>query len=148
PLGDHQQVRRHALRLAGVQGTAATHSAHHFIQDEQDAVAVAYLAHAPEVAGNGREHAGGRAADGLGHERDDLVRPDTANGVVEPLRETLAILLRALPWCPVPIRVAWRHVIDVDQQWRELGPAPGVATDREGAERIAVIALAAGDEAA
>jgi hypothetical protein len=36
----------HALLLAGVQRAGAAHAAHHLVEDQQHAVAIAHLAHA------------------------------------------------------------------------------------------------------
>ena len=45
-LGDRQQVGHDAFLLAGVQRAGAAHAAHHLVEDQQDAVAVAQFAHA------------------------------------------------------------------------------------------------------
>ena len=45
-LGDGHQVGHHAFLLAGVQRAGAAHAAHHLVEDQQHAVAVADLAHA------------------------------------------------------------------------------------------------------
>ena len=44
PLGDRHQVGRDAFLLAGVQRAGAAHAAHHLVEDEEDAVAVADFA--------------------------------------------------------------------------------------------------------
>src|SRR2546421_9778405 len=49
-LGDGDHVGNHALALEGPHRAAAAHAAHHFVEDQQDAVAIADLAHAFEVA--------------------------------------------------------------------------------------------------
>ena len=72
-LGDRDQVRRNALLFAGVQRAGAAHAAHHLVEDQQHAVAVADRADALEIVGDRRHRAGGRADHGLGHERDHLV---------------------------------------------------------------------------
>ncbi len=69
-LGDHLDVRRDALLLPRVQRAGAAHAAHDLVEDQQRAVAVADLAHAPEIAGHRRHAAGGGADHRLGAERD------------------------------------------------------------------------------
>src|SRR3954469_5902666 len=49
-LGDQDDVGHHAFRLERPRRAAAAHAAHHLVQDEEDAVAIADLAHAPEIA--------------------------------------------------------------------------------------------------
>ena len=70
-LGDGHQVGRDALLLAGVQRAGAAHAAHHLVEDQQDAVTVADLAHALEIAGHGGGGAERRADDRLGDEGGD-----------------------------------------------------------------------------
>ena len=49
-LGHGDQVGHHTFLLAGMQGAGAAHAAHHLVEDQQHAVAVADLAHRLEVA--------------------------------------------------------------------------------------------------
>src|SRR5690606_33635529 len=111
------------------------------------AVAVADLAHAPEVSRHRGEYAGRRPAHRLRHEADDPLGAQAPDRLVEFARKPLAVLLGALARGPVAIFVARRHMLHVHQQGTELGAAPGIASHRKGAERVAVIALPAGDEA-
>src|SRR5262245_52016224 len=54
-LGDRHQIRVYPFLLAGVQGARSAHSAHHFVENEQDAVAVADFAHVLEIARHRRD---------------------------------------------------------------------------------------------
>ena len=51
PFRDRHKIGRNALLLAGMQRPGAAHAAHHFVEDQQNAVRVAQFAHTPEVAG-------------------------------------------------------------------------------------------------
>ena len=82
-LGDRHQVGRDALLLAGVQGSGAPHAAHHLVENEQDAVAVADRADALEIVGDRRHGARRRADDGLGDEGDDAFGTDLEELVLE-----------------------------------------------------------------
>ena len=119
-LGDRHQVRADAVLLAGVQRAGAAHAAHHFVEDQQDAVAVADLAHALEIAGHRRHRAQGGADDGLGDEGDDVLAAELVDLVLELLREPLAIGLRRLVGAALAVFVDRRHVMRFDQQRREL----------------------------
>ena len=52
-------------------GAGAAHAAHHLVQDQQRAVAVADLPHALEIAGQRGDAAGGGADHRFGEEGDD-----------------------------------------------------------------------------
>ena len=147
-LGDGHQVGHHAFLLAGVQRAGAAHAAHHLVQDQQHAVAVADLAHGLEVAGHRRQHAGGGATHGFCHEGQHLAGADAPDRLVQLLRQTLAVLLGRFAFALLPVGVAGRHVGHIDQQRRELLAAPGVAAHGQRAQRVAVVALAPGDEVA
>ncbi len=147
-LGDRHQVRRDALLLAGVQGARAAHAAHHLVEDQQDAVPVADLADALEVAVDRRDGARRGAADRLGDEGDHCLGPQLLDLGLELPGEALAVLARRLVRAPPAILEAGRDVVRLDQQRRELLAPPFVAADGERAQRIAVIALLAADEVA
>src|SRR5260221_14751397 len=115
-LGDGHQVRYHAFLLARMQRAGAPHAAHHLVEDEEDAVAVADLAHAPEIAGCGRHRPHGGADHGLGDEADHVARPDLHDRLFELTREPLAALLRAFPRAPVAILVSRRYTAHLDEQ--------------------------------
>ena len=147
-LGDRHQVRHHGFGLAGVQGAAAAHAAHHLVEDQQDAVAVAQLAHAAQVAGCGRDRALGGAADGLGHEGDDVLAAQLFDRRSQLLHQALAILLGTFARQAVAVFVTRRDMGHLDQQRRKLLAPPGVAAHRQRAEGVAVVALAPRDEVA
>ena len=131
PLGDRHQVGGNALLLAGVQGAGATHTAHHFVEDQQDAVCVAQLAHATEVARRRSQAATGSAADGLGDEGEDIFATHALDGVAQSLHQPCAVLLGRLALALVTVGIGRRDVLDVDQQRRELPAPPLVAANRQ-----------------
>ncbi len=146
PLAIVTRSGDHALLLAGVQRAGAPHAAHHLVEDEQDAVAIADLAHGAEVPGHRGQHAGGRAAHGLRDERDHAIGAGRDDGRVELGGEAASVRLGRLAFAEVAVRIAGRDVRDVDQQRRELAPAPLVAAHRERTQRVAVVALPPCDE--
>ncbi len=129
-----------------MQRAGAPHAAHDLVEDQQDAVAVADLADALEVALDRRNRAAGRPADRLRHERDHGLRAQLLDLVLELLSEPLAVPARRLAGLAAPILEAGRDMMGLDQQRRELLAAPFVAADRERAQRVAVIALPPADE--
>ena len=56
--------------------------------------------------------------------------------------------MQALIFAALGIFVTGGDVADFDQQRRELVPPPDIAARRQGTQRVAVIALAAGDDVA
>ena len=72
--------------------------------------------------------------------------PEFENFVLERLGGAQSVGLLALTGFLVAVGVARVDVMRVDQQRAELGAAPFVAPGSERAERVAVIALAAGDD--
>ena len=79
-LGDRHDVRPHAVLLAGEQRAGAAHAAHHLIEDQQHAVAVADLADRLEIARHRRHRAERRADHRLGDEGDHAVRAEALHG--------------------------------------------------------------------
>src|SRR3954470_5598430 len=75
-LGDEDDVGRHAFRLEGPSRAAAAHAAHHLVQDEQDAVTIADLAHAAEIARQRRHGAERRAGERFCDEGYHGLRPE------------------------------------------------------------------------
>lgn len=146
PLGDGHQVRRHALLLGGEQAAGAAHAAHHLVEDQEDAVAIADLAHALEIARHGGHRAERRADHRLGDEGHHVLRPQALDLALELLGQPLAVGLRRLARSLVTIGVAGADVAHLDQQRLELAPTPGVATGGERPEGVAVVALAPGDQ--
>src|SRR4051794_5604605 len=49
-LCNRENIRADAFLLAGMQGAGSAHAAHHFVEDEQNSMAVADLAHALKIA--------------------------------------------------------------------------------------------------
>lgn len=141
-LGDGDQVGRHAFLFDRVQRAGAAHAAHHFVGDQQHAVAVAHFAHAAEVAGYRRNRARGGADHGFGHERHDRAGAQPFECLLQFLGQAFAVLLGAFAVALVAVGIAGRDVLHLDQQRRELRAAPGVAAHRQRAQRIAVVALA------
>src|SRR5690606_2942427 len=72
-FGDGDQIGRNALLLASVQSPGTAHSAHHLVENEQNAVTTADLPYLPEVSRWRRGAALRRAPDRLGNEADDSV---------------------------------------------------------------------------
>ena len=110
-------------------------------------MAIAHLAHGGEVAGLGRHTSRRGPDDRLGHERDHAARPDALELGLEFGGQTRHVAGTRLIGGLVAEGEAWRHVAHVRHQQRLVDAPPGrMATDRERAERVAVIALTAGDE--
>ena len=146
-LGDDLNVRRDALLLPGVHRAGAAHAAHHLVQDQQRAVPVADLAHAPEIAGKRRDAAGRRADHGLGEKRDDRVGAETLELRLQFVRQPIDVLRVALIVVLEAIGEARRHQAERRRQDRlVMCPPHHVAAGGERAQRGAVIALPAGDE--
>ncbi len=82
-LGDGDDVRRDAFLLAGEKRPRAPASAHHLVKDQQHAMAIADLADRGEIAGLRRHGPGGRTDHRLCEERDDRLRPDTLQFLLE-----------------------------------------------------------------
>ena len=147
-LGDRHQIRPHRVLLAGEHGAGAAHAAHHLVEDQQHAVAIADRAHRGEVARQGR-HGAERGADHrLGDEADHPVGAEALDGRLELGREPGDVVRSALAGRLPAVGVARADMGDLGQQRLELLAAPGVAADRERPQRVAVIALAPGDEMA
>ena len=148
PLGDRHQIGRHALLLAGVKRSRSAHAAHHFVEDEQHAVAVADRPDALEIVADRRHGAGSGADHGLGHEGDDAFRADFDKLVLERLSGPRRIIRVALALSLQPVGIAGVDVVRLDQERLELRAPPRVSAGGEGAERIAVVALAPRDDMA
>ena len=106
-------------------------------------MAVADVAHAPEIARHRGDRAERGADDRLGDEGDDGVAAELGQLAFELLRQALAVGLRGLVRAAVAIFVDRRDMVRLDQQRSELPALPVAAADRERAERDAVIALPA-----
>jgi len=130
PLGNGHQVGRDAFLLAGVQGAGATHAAHHLVEDQEHAVAVADLADALEIAGR-RRHRAGRGTDHcFGHESHHRFRPEFEYLGFERIGGALAIGCGALARLLEMVGKAGIDMVRLDQERRELRTAPLVAASR------------------
>ena len=98
-LRHHLQVRRDAFLFPGMHRAGAAHAAHHLIEDQQRAVAVADLAHALEIAGQRGDAAGGGADDGFGDEGDDGVGAEQLEFRLQFVGQTIDVLLVGLDRC-------------------------------------------------
>src|SRR5438067_1440462 len=140
-LRDYHQIRADPLLLACVQRACAAHAAHDLVENEQNAVAAAYLAHAPEIPGHRGNRTHGGADDGLGDKADDVFAAELADFALEFLRQAFAIGLSALVRAPLAVFVDRRDMVRLDQQRSERFALPFAASRRERAESDAVIAL-------
>ena len=145
-LRDRHQVGTDSLLLAGVQRAGAAHAAHHLVENEQNAVPVADLAHAAEVAGHGRDRAERGSDHRFGHEGDDVVAAELLDLGLELFGETRRIGLRRLIDAAIAIFIDRRDVMRLEQERRELRPLFFATTDRQRAQRDAVIALTPRDD--
>src|SRR5262249_50285455 len=131
---------------AGMQRARAAHAAHHLVENEQHAVAVADVAHALKIARNRGDRAQGGANDRLGDKGDDVRAPELLDLEFELLRQPLAVGLRALVRPTSGLVEPRGHVVLCDQKGGKLLALPLSAADRERTERDAVIALASRDD--
>ena len=145
-LGDRHQVGRDTFLRACVQCAGASHAAHDFVEDQQDAVPVADLAHTLEVAGRWRRAALRGAADGFGDEGDHRLGAKRLDFCVEFGRQALTVGGERFAGAKVAIGVRRRDVVAWKQHRGELLAPERIAADRQRAERVAVIALPAADE--
>ncbi len=137
-LGDRHQVGGDPFLLAGVQGAGTAHPAHHLVEHQQDAVAVAQLAHPAHVPRRRGERTRRGAADGFRDEGDHILATQAVDRIGEFAHQALAVLDIAFAGQAVTILVGRRYVFDIDQQGRELCASPRVATDRQRAQGVAV----------
>ena len=146
PLGEGQEIGHDFVLLAGKHGAGPAHAAHHLVEDQQDAVAVADLADPLEIARRRRHRAGGCAHHSFGDEGRDRVGAEFEDLVLELVCDPQPVDLRRL-LAPAPaILVAGLDAVGLDQQRLEIGAAPAVAAGGQRAQRVAVEALAPGDE--
>ncbi len=145
-LGDRHQIRRDAILLAGMQRSRPAHAAHHFIENEEHAVAIANAAYQLEIIGHRRHRAQGCADDGLGHKGDDLIGAKFEDLVLQRLGGARRIRRLALARVLQAVCVARVDMMGFDQQRLELGAAPFVAAGRQRAQGVAVIALTPRDD--
>src|SRR5262249_10254069 len=143
---ERHQIGAHALLLAGMQRARAAHAAHHLVENEEHAVAVADNARAPKITRHRGDRAQGGADDRFGDEGDDVLAAELLDLAFEVLRQPLAVGFRGLVGAALPIFVDRRHVMRFDQKRSELLALPLSAPDRERTERDAMIALASRDD--
>ena len=93
-LCHHLQVGRDALLLPGMHRAGAAHAAHHLVEDQQRAVAVADLPHALEIAGQRGDAAGGGADHRFGDEGDDGVGAEPLELGLQFVGQAIDVLLR------------------------------------------------------
>ena len=129
-------------------GAGAAHAAHHLVEDQQRAVAVADFADALEIAGQGGDAAGGGADDGFGEERHHGVGAEALEFGIQFLGQSVEVLRVGLAVVLEAVGEAWGHqAVRLAQDRFVVGAAHHVAAGRQGAEGGAVIGLAAGDGA-
>ena len=140
-LRDYHQIRADPLLFACVQRACAAHAAHDLVENEQNAVPAAYLAHAPEITGHRGNRTHGGADDGFGDKADDVFAAELADFALEFLRQAFAVSLSALVRAALAVFVDRRDVVRLDQQRSECFALPFATSCRERAESDAVIAL-------
>ncbi len=127
-------------------GAGAAHAAHHLVQDQQRAIAVADLADALEIAGQGGDAAGGGADDRFSEEGGDRVGADALKFGVEFVSQPVQILGVRLAWVLEAIGEARRdQTMGLGQDWLIMGAAHHVAAGGERAKGGAVIGLPPSD---
>ena len=148
-LGDRLQIRGDPLLLPGVQRAGAAHAAHHLVQDQQGAVAVADFTHGAEIAGRGGDAAGGGAYHRLRDEGGDLVGAEALELRLQFCGKAGGELGLRFRRMLLAIGEGRGDVAECVRQQRRVGlAAPGIAAGGQRAERVAVIALPPGDEMA
>ena len=147
-LGDCQDIGRDPLLRTREQMPGSSHAAHHFVEDQEHAILVAYLADALEISLD-RGHGAERGADDrLRDEGHHAVRAQAKDLRFQLVRDPPAVVMGALVRGPFGILVARRNVTDLDQHRFELGATPLIAAGSQSAKRVAVIALSACDQMA
>src|SRR5262245_25845652 len=124
------------------------HAAHDLVENEEHAIAVANGAYPREIIGHRRHGPGCRANDGFGDKGDDRVRAKLKNLVFKLLSRAGRIIGVAFAFAPVPVGVARIDMMGLGEERRELSAAPFVPPRREGAKRVAMIALAPSNDVA
>ncbi len=110
-FGDGDHVAGDSVLLAGEQRAGAPHPAHDLVEDQEDAVVVADLADAPEVARHGG-HGARRGADhGLRDEGEHRLRAELFELGLELVGRPQAVVLLGLVIVAVAIGVAGRDVM-------------------------------------
>jgi hypothetical protein len=97
-----------------MQRTGATHAAHHLVEDQEDAVAVADLADALEVVWHSRSCAERCADHGLGNEGNDVLAAELIDLVLQLAGKSLAIRFRRLASAALAILIDRRDMMGLD----------------------------------
>ena len=147
-FGNGLNVRHHAFLRAGMQAACAAHAAHHFVQDEQDPVPVAYLAHGAQIPRHGHQHTRSGAAHGFRDKSNHTFRAEALDGLVQLTRQPLPILLRGFLLAPLAVGIARRDMGGLNQQRGKRRPAPGISPHRQRPQRVPVVALPSRNEMA
>ena len=148
PLGDGQDIGPHAIRFAGEHMAGPAHAAHHLVKDQQHAVPVADLADAGEIAIKRRHRAKRRTDHRLGHERHDIPCAQPQDFRFQLVGDAQRECGLALSVPHLAIGIAGGDMAGLDKDRIIDLPPPGVAARRQRAERVAVIALASGNDMA
>ena len=145
-LGEGDHVRDDAVALGGEGGAEAAEAGDDLVEDEQDAVLVADLAQALEIALRRRQNAGGagHGLDDHGGDGGGVVERDDALQLVGEMRAPFRLaagegLLGAV--------IGVGQVVDARQQRAEELAVLDDAAHRDAAEADAVIAALAADQA-
>ena len=144
-LGEGDHVGDDAVALGGEGVAEPAEAGDDLVEDQQDAVLVADLAQALEIALGRRQHAG-RARHRLdddGGDRRGVVQRDDALEIVGEMR---AIVRLALGEGLLLAVIGVRQVVDAGQQRAEELAVGDDAADRDAAEADAVIAALAADQ--
>lgn len=147
-LGDGLQVGRHGFLLPGVEGARAAHAGEDFVEDEERAVLVADGLHGGQIAGEGRNGAEGDARDRLEQHGGHAVGRVALELVVQLGGQALHVGWVRFSGAQVAVRVARANEGCVfGEHGLVQGAAGSVTAHAQTAERVAVIAPVAGDDA-
>ena len=100
----------------------------------------------PEVAGGGRDRASSGAHDSLRDKGNHRIRAEVQDLRLERCGSAFAVLFGRLAVSSVPILETWLYVAYRQKQGLVEGAPGQVAAQRQGCDRVAVVALATGDE--
>ncbi len=145
-LGRRHQVRRHAEEVGGERRAEAAEAGDDLVEDQENAVLVADLAQALEIALRRRQHCG-RARHRLDDDGGDRLGAVQSDQPLEIVGEFGAVLRLILGESVAGEIMGVADVVDA-RQMRGEGPAVGDhAADRHAAEADTVIAALAADQA-
>jgi len=121
-----------------MQRAGAAHAAHHFVENQEHAIAVADVADMVQIVRHRRHGASRRADDRFGNESHDRLRSELDDLVFQRLCRACGIILVALARLLEATGEAWVDLMRFDEQRPELSAAPFVAAGRQRAERVAI----------